>query len=108
MISSLGHYLNSVLLVAIPSIFEDAKPRSCKLTGIEAAGLWLAGAELADKVSRSGDGESASVFVPFTQIAFLLPPGEIPMTPVPGDQHTKVHAGKNHKKNERLKRLPGK
>jgi hypothetical protein len=106
MISTLGHYLNCDLLVAIPAVFDDATPRLCKLMGIEAAGLWLVGAELADRAAPSRDREPASIFVPFAQIAFLLPPYETRGETIPPPQPDKAHA-KNPRKGSRLKRLPG-
>jgi hypothetical protein len=76
MINSLSHYLNRKLLVSMPSIFEDGRPRDCTLTGIEASGLWLESADLVQKLSEHhGHRPASSIFVPFAQIAFVADPG---------------------------------
>jgi hypothetical protein len=73
MISSLGHYLNKNLLVSLPSIFEDAEPRACTLSGIEASGLWLSSDDLAKRFLSPEERRVVThIFVPFTQIAYLL------------------------------------
>jgi hypothetical protein len=75
MIHMLGHYLNKVVLVSIPSIFGDDTSRACKLTGIEPSGLWLESEDFAKALLHPDDKRAAPhVFIPFHQIAFLLEP----------------------------------
>lgn len=75
MINTLGHHLNKILLVSIPSIFEDDHPRACTLTGIDVSGLWLESQDLADKVLHPDDQRvGVRIFVPFARIAYLLEP----------------------------------
>lgn len=73
MISSLSHYLNRTLLISIPSIFEDGRPRPYILRGIEAPGLWLESEDLADKLLQLDKKlPTAPVFIPFFHIAYLV------------------------------------
>jgi hypothetical protein len=92
MVSALGHHLNKIMLVSIPSIFGDLEPRTCTLTGIEVSGVWLVSPDLARKFSYLDDNTPApSIFVPFSQIAFLLEPGLIKRTDAP-EPHDEVSA----------------
>ncbi len=78
MIHMLGHYLNKLVLVSIPSIFGDDTARACKLTGIEPSGLWLESEDFATTLLEHDDKRAAPhVFIPFHQIAFLLEPARI-------------------------------
>jgi hypothetical protein len=68
---ALAHLLNRLLLVSIPSIFEDREARVCRIVGIEASGLWLRGEDLSMKVGDPPDDANADIFVPFTQIMYV-------------------------------------
>jgi hypothetical protein len=76
MIISLGHHLNSVVVVSIPALFEDDRPRECTLVGIEVSGVWLAGLELAKKSHADAKYAASPIFVPFAQIIYLMEAGE--------------------------------
>lgn len=73
---TLGSYLNQTILVSIPSVFEDGRPRPFKLVGIELCGLWLASSELAVKLHLREKGGASpspvSALFPFAQIAYIL------------------------------------
>jgi hypothetical protein len=75
MTPNLGRYLNKTILVCITGIFEDEKCRPYKLLGVELFGLWLDGADLANRF-LTHEYKSAStawaVFVPFSQIACVV------------------------------------
>jgi hypothetical protein len=81
MSQQLGHYLNATVLVAIPSIFKDDEPRSCKLIGLEAAGLWLQSEELNRLLGSTGkiqvEPTTTTAFIPFSQIAYMLDPAQM-------------------------------
>jgi hypothetical protein len=109
-ISSLSHHINKIILISIPSIFEDNHPRACTLVGIEVSGLWLESPDLAEKLLHPDDKRAAaSIFVPFAQIAYLLEPAvEIHHKPAP-DRKAEVSEiedrrakGDIHKKKHRL------
>jgi hypothetical protein len=73
---SLGHSLNKIVSVSIPSVFGDELPRVCTLVGIEAGGVWLQITDPNFRLFRADKSQVApaksSVFVPFAQIAYLL------------------------------------
>ena|SRR5580704_4029721 len=78
MINILGHHVNKMVLVSIPSVFADATPRACRLVGVEVSGLWLESADLTTALfAASDDYQARTVFVPFTQISYLVS-GEAP------------------------------
>jgi hypothetical protein len=70
---NLSRYLNKTILVSIPAVFEDGKCRPYKLAGIELVGLWLEGAELANRFLaheyKTPTPMTWAVFIPFSQIA---------------------------------------
>jgi hypothetical protein len=72
MVSRLGHSINKTVLVSIPPIFLDARPRDCRVIGLEPTGLWLESAELWRTAFPDEERPSGAVFVPFTHIAFLV------------------------------------
>jgi hypothetical protein len=78
MINRLAHYINKPILVSMPSIFKDGKPRACKLVNVEPAGLWL-------ENNPNADEPLATVFVPFTQIAYLGDGITVPPVPAAGN-----------------------
>jgi hypothetical protein len=81
MVSKLGHHLNKPVLISIPPIFTTAEPRHCSLVGIEPAGVWLESEDLSRIAFPSAERFLATVFVPFTQIAYLV--GAPPAAPTP-------------------------
>lgn len=72
MVIRLGHSVNKAVLVSIPLIFSDARPRDCRLIGLEPTGLWLESAELWRAAFPDDERPSGAVFVPFTHIVFLV------------------------------------
>jgi hypothetical protein len=76
MINSLGHCLNRAVLVSMPGIIGREDLCSCVLRGIEASGLWLESAEVLERIALPKRTRKAVVpavvFVPFTQIAYLV------------------------------------
>ena len=88
MISILGHYVNKPVLVSIPPLFADGQPRACKLIGIEPGGLWLESEDLTKLAFPNADRRSAAkIFVPFTQIAYLVEGTTTPPVP-PASNHS--------------------
>jgi hypothetical protein len=77
MTPTLSSVLNKTVLVAIPTLFGDARARSCRLVAAETQGLWLISDELSARVLPDAKGEKSSagpaVFVPFAQIAAVVP-----------------------------------
>jgi hypothetical protein len=72
MINLLAQKINMPVLVAIPVIAPDSELVVCTLLGIENEGVWLAGAELMERLPGDLPARGVSrVFVPFAQIAFL-------------------------------------
>jgi hypothetical protein len=69
--------LNKTVLVAIPSLFADAEARPCRVVALEAFGVWLVSNDLNKRVLPSATrdkGEAGlAVFVPFAQIAAIVP-----------------------------------
>jgi hypothetical protein len=72
MVGPLGCHVNKPILVSIPGLFGTGEPRYCRLVGVEPAGLWLEGDELASVTGDASDLPVGPVFVPFVQIAFLI------------------------------------
>jgi hypothetical protein len=84
MINRLGHHINKPVLVSMPPLFADGKPRACKLIAVEPAGLWLENEDLTRRAFPDADGILATVFVPFTQIAYLAESVSAPPVPAAG------------------------
>jgi hypothetical protein len=80
--------LNKAILVAIPALFGNAEARRCTLIAIEPFGLWLVSDDLIHalqpdaKHQKPKAAEAASaIFIPYNQIAALVPaPVEPPRT----------------------------
>ena len=81
MLNMMSYHLNKHVLVSIPGILGDGPPRRCLLTGIEPFGLWLENEELFRLAFSDDKRPSTIVFVPFTQIAYLV---AAPVAPVAG------------------------
>ncbi len=87
MTPKVAHFLNRMVLVSIPSLFEGGAARPFRLLDIEAQGLWLQSEELSrrllsDEMQALVSAEPA-VFVPFAQIAGVLAPTKaLPSPPV--------------------------
>jgi hypothetical protein len=87
MTPKVAHFLNRMVLVSIPSLFEGGAARPFRLLDIEAQGLWLQSEELnrrllSDEMQALVSAEPA-VFVPFAQIAgVLVPTKALPSPPV--------------------------
>jgi len=67
----MGQYVNLRVLVSMPALFQDG-PLTCKLIGAEPSGLWLESEELFERLGLHP--QQPSVFIPFTQIAFVTEP----------------------------------
>ena len=86
MINMLGHHVNKLVLVSIPSIFADSEPHICKLVGIEPSGLWLESEDLTRTIfPNTESGPVKNVFIPFAQIAYLVE--DTTTRPVPTPSH---------------------
>jgi hypothetical protein len=85
MVRILGHHVNKPVLVSVPPIFGKSEPQRCRLVGIEPAGLWLESEHLSRKAFPDADPPPTPVFVPFTQIAYLI---GAPVVPPPADERT--------------------
>jgi hypothetical protein len=77
--SKLKQYLNHIILVSIPALFQDGRCRPHTLQAIETDGLWLSSDELTARLLPEADHKIAEskqpVFVPAAQIAaIILPP----------------------------------
>ena len=72
----LSHSISKTILLSIPSLFDDGRCRPFKLLAVELHGLWLESDALTARLLPEDAGEyasaSASVFVPFAQIAAVL------------------------------------
>jgi hypothetical protein len=82
MISILGHYVNKPVLVSIPPLFADGQLRACRLIGVESGGLWLESEDFTKLAFPNADRSAAKVFVPFTQIAYLVEGTTAPPVPL--------------------------
>jgi hypothetical protein len=67
----MGQYLNLRVLVSMPALFQDG-PLTCTLIGVEPSGLWLESEDLFERFQLHP--QQHSVFIPFTQIAFVTEP----------------------------------
>ena len=105
MISRLGHHLNKPVLVSMPPLFADGKPRSCKLIGIEPAGLWLENEDLTRRAFPAADGSLAPIFVPFTQIAYVVEGAAALPIPAAGKDATST-ASAPPKRQRRRRNMP--
>jgi hypothetical protein len=89
MAPNLARYLNKMLFVSIPSLFEDGTARSYTLIGAELNGLWLHSEALTDRLLKEHGRDLAlmnpAVFVPFAQIAGVLVATRMP---APADECT--------------------
>ncbi len=72
MVSRLGHSVNKAVLVSIPPIFSDVRPRDCRVIGLEPTGLWLESPDLWRIAFPDAERPPGAVFVPFTHIAYLV------------------------------------
>ncbi len=83
MATQLAASLNRNVLVAIPAVFADIEARLCWLVAAEPSGLWLVSAELADAVQpraeRAKSETPPAIFVPFAQIAAVVPVAAAPV-----------------------------
>ena len=78
MVSILGHHVNKPVLVSIPPLFGNGELHRCQLVGIEPAGLWLESEGLSRIAFPDADPRPATVFVPFTQVAYLIGAPAVP------------------------------
>jgi hypothetical protein len=117
----LSQFVNRMILISIPALYEDGKCRPYKLVSVEMHGLWLVGEDLTNRLldDRKPDLVSATwiAFVPFAQIAavFVATPGPVPPqvsrpevdTNVPSDRTSKNihkhHPSSTHKTETREK-----
>jgi hypothetical protein len=88
MVSRLGHFVNKAVLVSIPRIFADIRPRNCRLISLEASGLWLESEELLRIAFSDAERTPNVVFVPFTQVAYL-----VGVRPAPRTSTTRARTG---------------
>src|SRR5438132_13813902 len=78
MATKLAHYLNRVIWVSIPLLFDDGQARPYRLVDIEEQGLWLESEVLAkqlhfaEKEKKHSADTTVSAFFPFAQIAYVL------------------------------------
>ena len=74
---TLSSSLNRTVLVCIPSLFADTEARPCRIVAAEAFGLWLFSDELSQRLLADGkhdkDAAAQAIFVPFAQIAAIVP-----------------------------------
>lgn len=79
---NLARYLNKILFVSIPALFEDGTARPYTLIGAELNGLWLQSEALTDRLLREDARDLArmnpAVFVPFAQIAGVVVATSVP------------------------------
>jgi hypothetical protein len=80
-------YINTTILVSMPTLFHDAKCRPFTLLGVELPGVWLQSDELTTRLLPEPMVQYASagpvVFVPFAHIAGILVPTTRPATATP-------------------------
>ena len=83
MSANLSQQLNKTILVSIPALFADPAARRCRLVAAEPSGLWLVSDDLARAVqpeAKHGKAEVVTaIFVPFAQIAAVLPVTDPPV-----------------------------
>jgi hypothetical protein len=79
---TLSQFLNRTVLVCIPLLHDDKRPRPYTLVGIEVSGVWLESEDLTKSLRPSGKREPPpmikAAFIPFTQIAHILDGTYIP------------------------------
>jgi hypothetical protein len=81
MSSMLGRYLNRNVRVSIPTLFPDGPSCVAELVAVERSGVWLESPALTHVVYPDTPPESARVFIPFTQIAYIVGETEEPLLP---------------------------
>src|SRR4051812_11095535 len=73
---ALTRYLNQLVFVSIPVLFEGATARPYTLLGAELNGLWLQSGQLTERLLGDDGhplaGLNPAVFVPFAQIAGVV------------------------------------
>ena len=72
MLSMMSYHLNKHVLVSIPEIPNDGAPLRCRLLGVESFGLWLESEALSRIAFSNDEPPLAMVFVPFSQISYLV------------------------------------
>lgn len=82
----LARSLNQTVVVSSPAYFGDDEPRWLILVDIEVSGLWFSGEALHapqddDVLAPRPVGAAATVFLPFTQIAYLFDPRQFASLP---------------------------
>jgi hypothetical protein len=86
---SLNRLVNRAVLASIPALFTDGDCRLYNVLGFEHQGLWLQSDELNQRLlteeTRKCAAAAPAVFVPFAQIAAIVPaaPGAIPASSSP-------------------------
>lgn len=85
MMPNITEYLNKMIFVSIPALFDDGVCRAYRLLGVEVQGLWLQSEELAQRLaSESTEGYESldpAIFVPFAQIAGVMVATRLPEFP---------------------------
>jgi hypothetical protein len=85
-------YINTTILVSMPTLFHDSKCRPFKLLGVELPGVWLQSEELTTRLLPDQMQQYATagpaVFVPFAHIAGILVPTARPATTAPAPAAT--------------------
>jgi hypothetical protein len=85
-------YINTTILVSMPTLFHDSKCRPFKLLGVELPGVWLQSDELTTRLLPEHMDQYATagpaVFVPFAHIAGILVPTARPATAAPAPAAT--------------------
>lgn len=87
MTQNLTKYVNKTVLVSIPALSGDVKCRPYTLTGVELIGLWLQSADLANGFlshDYKTQAQTWAFFVPYSQIACVIVPGNPASVPVGG------------------------
>jgi len=68
---TLGRYINKAVRVSIPTLFPDGPDCVAIILAVDPAGVWFQSEALVRRVYPHNPPESARVFIPFTQIAYL-------------------------------------
>ena len=80
-------YINTTILVSMPTLFHDSKCRPFKLLGVELPGVWLQSDDLTTRLLPEDMAQYATagpaVFVPFAHIAGILVPTARPAKTAP-------------------------
>lgn len=83
MAPTLSSLLNKAVLVSIPALFGNAQAHSCRLVAAETQGLWLVSDDLSGGVlgesKRKKDVVPQAIFIPFAQIAAVVPVVQAPV-----------------------------